>query len=123
MPEPILDSDDLLRRVPFDIIDPVYIRPDQTVTSMAFVLRKIDGILEDGLSVEVARLTTPQASINDIKKFRLYAIKASYVRQINLDCVHNPLSNNYAHALIVGEIKKSKSKQLSLGATRVRFPD
>jgi hypothetical protein len=122
MPEQILDSDDLLRRVVFDSIDPLYIRPDQTVTSVAFLPRKIDGVLESGLSVDISKLTTYEQSIRDIGKYRLYSLKAGYVRQINLECVHDPLVDNIAHALIIGDIKKSKAKQLSIGATRVQYP-
>lgn len=122
MPEQILDSDDLLRRVIFDSIDPLYIRPDQTVTSVAFLPRKIAGVLEAGLSVDVSRLTTYATCIRDVSKYRLYSLKAGYVRHINLDCVHDPLVDNEAHALIVGDFKKAKAKQLSLGATRVPYP-
>jgi len=111
-----------LRRVLFDIVDPLYVRPDQTVTSVAFLPRRIEGALEVGLSVEISRLTTYAQSIRNIQKFRLYALKAGYVSQINLDCIHDPLVDNGAHALIIGEIKKSKAKQLSLGATRVQYP-
>ena len=122
MLEQVLNSDELLRRVPFDVTDPIYIRPDQTVTSIAFVPRKINGVLENGLSVYISRLTTFELSIVNPRKYRLYSIKAERVRQLDLDCIHNPLPENYAHALIVGNIKKSKSKQLSLAVSRVPFP-
>ncbi len=45
--ETILDSDNLLRRVPF--IDPNYVRDDGTLTSLAFQLKKG----ESGLSVNM----------------------------------------------------------------------
>lgn len=122
MPEQVLDSDDLLRRVIFDSLDPLYIRPDQTVTSVAFLPRKIAGVLEAGLSVDISRLTTYTQSIRDVRKYRLYSLKAGYVRHINLDYVHDPLVDNQAHALIIGDLKKAKAKQLSLGATRVPYP-
>ncbi len=119
MPEQVLDSDDLLRRVIFT--EPSYIRPDFTVTSFAFTPRKIAGV-QEGLSVDIARLTTLEKSIGDRFKYRLYSLKASYVRQIGLDCVHAPREGNDAHALIVGEIKKATAKKLSQGATRVPYP-
>ncbi len=121
MPEVVLDADDLLRRVIFT--DPSFIRPDFTVTSFAFTPRKINGIREKGLSVDISRLTTFEKSILDRSRFRLYSVKASYVRGIGLDCEHNPVEANEAHALIVGEFKSSTAKKLSQGAYRVSFPD
>jgi hypothetical protein len=121
MPELVLDADDLLRRIIFT--DPTYIRPDFTVTPMAFRPRRINGNIELGLSVDIARLTTLEKSIGDRFKYRLYSLKASYVRQIGLDCVHAPREGNEAHALIVGEIKNATAKKLSQGATRVPYPD
>jgi hypothetical protein len=118
MPEVVLDSDDLLRRVIFT--DPNYITPDFTATSFAFTPRKIAGV-QEGLSVDVARLTTPERSIVDRFKFRLYSVKAGYVRQIGLDCLHDPIEGNNAHALIVGQFKNSTAKKLSQGATRVPY--
>jgi hypothetical protein len=54
MPDAVLDTDDLLRRVIFT--DPNYIRPDFTITSFAFTPRKINGVLESGLSVDISLL-------------------------------------------------------------------
>ena len=119
MPEAILDSDDLLRRIIFT--DPNYIRPDFTVTSLAFKPRRIDGVQERGLSVDISRLTTYEKSIVDRFKYRLYSLKVSYVRQIGLDCEHNPIDGNEAHALIIGEFKNSTAKKLSQGAVRVTY--
>lgn len=121
MPEQVLDTDDLLRRVIFT--HPSYVRPDQTVTSFAFTPRKIDGIPETGLSVDISRLTTYEQSIKDRFKYRLYSVKAGYVRTIGLDCEHDPVNENYAHALIIGEFKHSTAKKLSLKAVRVHYPD
>ena len=119
MPEAILDSDDLLRRIIFT--DPNYIRPDFTVTSLAFKPRRIEGAQERGLSVDISRLTTYEKSIVDRFKYRLYSLKVSYVRQIGLDCEHNPIDGNEAHALIIGEFKNSTAKKLSQGAVRVPY--
>jgi len=69
MPEQVLDIDDLLRRVIY--VHPNYVRPDQTVTSFAFTPRKINGIAEEGLSVDISRFTTYEASIKDRARYRL----------------------------------------------------
>ena len=120
MPEVINDVDKLLRRVIFT--NPDYIRPDQTVTSFAFSPRKINGVPE-GLSVDIERLTTYEASIRDRFNYRLYAILASEVRSIGLGCEHKPVEGNNAHALITGDISKSRARQLASTAKRVHYPD
>jgi hypothetical protein len=97
MKEEVGDGDNLLRRVIFT--NPSYIRPDQSVTSFAFFPRKFNGVAES-LSVDIERLTTYETSIVDRFNYRLYAVSALRVRQIGLDCEHNPLPDNYAHALI-----------------------
>src|SRR4051812_9877468 len=97
MPEDILDTDKLLRRVIFT--NPSYVRPDLTLTSFAFTPRKQNGIQERGLSVDIERLTTYEISIKDRFNYRLYSINAGYVRQLGLDCEHDPIEGNEAHAL------------------------
>ncbi len=118
--EVVHDDDNLLRRVIFT--NPSYVRQDQTVTSFAFTPRKIGGIQEN-LSVDIERLTTYKVSIKDRFNYRLYTLQASEVRQVGLDCEHNPLEGNYAHALITGDVTKAKARQLAALARRVRYPD
>jgi len=121
MPQPVLDTDDLLRRVIFT--NPSYVRQDLTVTSFAFTPRKSGGVSERGVSVDISRLTSYGRSIVDRFNYRLYSVKASYVRQIGLDCKHNPIEGNEAHALIVGNLKTPNCRKLAHGAVRVPFPD
>ncbi|MFZ5972940.1 MAG: hypothetical protein ACOYXA_15240 [Bacteroidota bacterium] len=120
MAELINSDDNLLRRVVFQ--NPSFVRPDQTLTSFAFTPRKIAGGAEK-LSVDIERLTTHAKSIRDRYTYRLYALTAEQVRQIGLDCEHDPLPDNEAHALIVGTVTNSKAKQLAAFARRVPFPD
>jgi hypothetical protein len=63
----ISDDDYLFRRVP---IHPSYIKPDGSVTSYAFSKKRDD----DGLSVDLERLTTPEFTIQDKSRFRLRRI-------------------------------------------------
>jgi hypothetical protein len=120
MKEVVTDEDNLLRRVIFT--NPNHVRPDQSVTSFAFQPRKIGGVPEM-LSVEIERLTTYEASIVDRFNYRLYALSVRTVRQIGLDCVHDPLPENYAHALVTGEISKARSRQMASAAQRIHYPD
>lgn len=116
----LLDNDNLLRRVIFT--NPSYVRPDQTLTSFAFTPRKIAGVSED-LSVDVERLTTYETSIVDRFNYRLYAVNVRSVKQLGLSCEHDPLPKNFAHALIKGEISKSKARELAAMAIRIKYPD
>jgi hypothetical protein len=120
MPESVLDTDDLLRRVIFT--NPNFVRPDLTVTSFAFSPRKIGGVPESGVSVDISRLTSYERSIVNRLNYRLYSIKASQVRQIGLECEHHPLEGNEAHALIIGDLKTSNCRKLAQGAVRIPFP-
>lgn len=118
MPVEVLDDDDLLRRVPF--ADPSYVRDDLTLSSFAFKPKRNDA---NGLSVDLSKLTTYEKSIFDRSRFRLYSIKAGSVRQIDLNCKHDPKEDNLAHTLIVGKISNSTAKKLSQRALRVPYPD
>ena len=118
----ILPQDDLLRRVQF--LNPNFIKEDGTPASSSFTLKKLeDGNLEEGLSVDVARLTTFEKSIEDASRFRLFALQASFVVELGLNCEHDPLPENFAHALIKGNINRKIARKLAQNATRVNFPD
>ena len=109
------NEDFLLRRIP---ISPSYIKPDGSITSFAFSLRKG----EDGISTDLERLSNPDISALDRTRFRLARINAGFIRnEINdgLDCIHNPLPENYVHSLITsqtGKISDSKSRAMARNA-------
>ena len=109
------NEDFLLRRIP---ISPSYIKPDGSITSFAFSLKKD----EDGISTDLERLTNYDISILDKTKYRLAKINAGFIRnEINdgLDCVHKPTPENYAHSLITSltsKISDSKSRAMAKNA-------
>lgn len=113
----ILNDDRLLRRAFYT--DPNYVREDMTVTSLAFKLRRG----EEGLSVDVERLTTYEESIADFHRFRLFAVKAGEVRAMGLDCKHKPVEGNYAHAEIIGISGNKFSSQLAKSAVFIPYPN
>jgi hypothetical protein len=69
----IENEDFLLRRIP---ISPSYIKPDGSISSFAFTLKKG----EDGISTDLERLADNEKSILDRTKFRLAKINAGYIR-------------------------------------------
>ena len=115
---PAENEDFLLRRIP---VSPSYIKPDGSITSFAFSLRKS----EDGISTDLERLSNPDISALDRTRFRLARINAGFIRnEINdgLDCIHNPLPENYAHSLITSQTAKisdSKSRAMARNAVIV----
>lgn len=74
---------------------------------------------EDGLSVDISALTTPEESVLDPSKFGLASFPASIPMDAGHDCVHDPQPDNIAHALIFGNTGKiakkiSKSAELKI---------
>jgi hypothetical protein len=112
----IKDTDRLLRRCRF--ADPSYVKDDMSVTSFAFKLRKS----ETGLSVDIERLTTYKQSIKDPLQYRLFSLFASQIRGTGADCIHKPLTDNYAHAEIIGSITNSIASKLAKVAVFVNYP-
>jgi len=112
------NEDFLLRRIP---AFPNYIKPDGSITSFAFSLRKG----EDGISTDLERLANRDVSVLDRTKFRLARVNAGLIRNdINdgLDCIHSPLPENYAHSLITsqsGKITDLKSRAMARNAAIV----
>ncbi len=112
------NDDFLLRRIP---ISPSYFKPDGSISKFAFSLKKS----EDGISTDLERLADKDKSVLDRTRFRLAKINAGFIRNdINdgLDCMHNPLPENYAHSLITstsGKISDSKSRKMAGNATVV----
>ena len=94
---PICDEDNVLRRIPTHL--PNYIKPDGSISSLAFSLRK-NG---DGLSVDLERLSSFQKATLGKSNFRLLRVNVGDIRnKINdgLDVIHNPMEDNVAHSLI-----------------------
>src|SRR5687768_4452725 len=103
------NEDFLLRRIP---ISPSYIKPDGSISSFAFTLKKG----EDGISTDLERLADKDKSVQDKTKFRLAKINVGYIKiEINdgLDCIHSPIPENYAHSLIT-----SKTRQITDSKSR-----
>ncbi len=65
---------------------------------------------EDGLSVNIAALTTPEATLENDFEFAVAEISASTPIDLGYECKHNPKPNNNAHALIVGDTKPIAKK-------------
>lgn len=113
IPVIITDKDRLLRSIQFT--NPDFIKPDGTPASSSFSLKKD----EDGLSVDLERLTTHEESIGPRDKYRLFMVQASFTSSLGLINEHDPKPDNYAHSLIKGNITRSIARRLAVSAIRV----
>lgn len=112
----ILPDHNLLRRYIFPNPPNIQlIKDDGTICSTCFQLRAN----ENGISVDIEHLTTIEKSISDKSKYRLLMLKAGDVQSLNLITEHDPLHENYAHALIKGNISKPISRKLAQYATKI----
>lgn len=97
------DKELLLRRV--YRADKRYVDKSGRPSSRAFAPRPKD----DGkLSVDIRRLTTYPAAVQDEQKFRLFQFEAGGAHRLGLTCRYDPvpasgdLPENLAHAIVVG---------------------
>jgi hypothetical protein len=111
-PEEIKDEDRLLRRIP-----PIWIK-DGGVSSAAFKQRPpLD------LSVDIARLTTPEKVLLSHPGYGIGIITASFVLNLKLVIFHAPEPSNYAHAIVFGKITGSMAKIIARSAKLLRYEE
>ena len=65
---------------------------------------------EDGLSVQIGTLVDDIDLIIDRSKQTAAFLSAKIPLDLGKECVHNPTSTEYAHALIVGDTNKIAKK-------------
>lgn len=103
----IHDDDWLYRR-----LHAACFKKDGSVSSVAFMTNNFP----DGqASVDLARLATPEASVNREGKGRrkLGQLQARGPRALGLEVVHDPLDDNESHSLILGADSKAMCRKLA----------
>lgn len=95
----IPDDEFVYRRVPF-LLYPNPLDPNSRPMLNSFLPRIDD---TDGLSVDLATLTTPE-KVADIpgKKYHVVQVCVRDLRNLGLDVFPNPQRENPAHAIIIG---------------------
>jgi hypothetical protein len=111
MSEEIVDQDALYRR----LSKLSHIKKNGKVSSAAFKRNKQP---ENSISVDLARLTTPQESLDRVgedrkDQFILGVLVAGYPRSIGFYVRHDFLPDNRAHSLIEGENNGEKCNLLA----------
>jgi hypothetical protein len=86
--------------------------------SFAFKLRRG----EAGLSLDLEYLTTHEVSVVDTESFCLYALEAKHPFEKGLQCVHDPLEDNFAHTEIRGNITNGAASYLAKNSIYVYPP-
>lgn len=105
----IYDEDELYRR-----LSPVwraYYAQNGRLSSAAFRPRK-----GRSLSVDLARLTTPETCLSHYPDCGLASLVAANVRTEGLDVEHTPQIDNHAHCDITDTITKSVAKRFATAA-------
>lgn len=130
----ILDEDLLWRRI---LDDPRWWteNPDGTIrpSSSSFLQRKKEGNLENGLSVQLAKLTTKEKASSIIESAGLAEIKVKLPKSLNLIVVYDPIinenndeENDLAHTLICPiqgtQITKSQARKMAGEAKMIVLP-
>ncbi len=105
-PQDIQDADDLYRR-----IAPDHVNSDGTINSGAFTDR-----LGEGISVNLARLTTREDTLSPRPAFGLGNLQAAIPRGLGLNVRHAPVPDNLAHSLIEGQNTKAIRRQMAEAA-------
>ena len=105
--EPISDEDDLYRR-----LAPLQVNDDGTVNSAAY---KRDGKPDNSISMDLARLTTPRASLGDRpnSKYGLGMLLAAIPYSMQFTARHDPVAGDWAHSLVEGANDKTKCRALA----------
>jgi hypothetical protein len=112
-PEIIEDKDDLYRRVHF-----MTIKDNGDVSSAAFQNQKGT----DEMSVDLGRLTTPQATTLGDPSYGVASLKAGLARSLGQDVFHHPEGGNCAHSTVKGHKPPPIRKQLRDGSKLVLSP-
>lgn len=100
-------DDELYRR-----LAPSHIRDNGTVNSAAF---KLSDVYETEISVDIAKLTDPQTSVNRAGRagFRLAAVQSKHPVELGFRIVPDPVPGNDAHPLLMGRNDKRISRVLA----------
>ena len=106
-PHVVLESDNLLRRIP---LKPSHIFQGR-ITSACFKTKAG----EDGLSVDIEALVKTILESYNPETHTLARLSASIPIELGYECKHDPIDGNFAHALIVGDTNPI-AKKLALAA-------
>lgn len=105
--EIVNDDDELYRRLAI-----LHVNDDESINSAAY---KVRGKPDNDISVDLARLTTPEDSANRAQKpgFGIGVLTADIPRALELKVTHTPVEDNPAHSSIKGKNNRAISRKLA----------
>lgn len=109
----ILDEDDLYRRVP-----DVWLKEDGEVSSAAFQ----NTTNSDDMSVDLARLTTPQTTVSEYPNCGVASFRAALARQLGQKVLHAPILRYPAHSTVRGKKTHGIRRKFAKGSTVILLP-
>jgi hypothetical protein len=112
-PQDVHGSDELYRR-----IAPAHVNPDGRINSGAFKTRPPEGI-----SVNLARLTTPEETLRPRPTFGIGNLQAAIPTGLGLTVRHAPVPDNHAHSLIEGQNTRAIRRQMAEATALIIQPD
>ncbi|MCK4815888.1 hypothetical protein KA005_08960 [bacterium] len=111
--EEILNEDELYRR----FLD-VWLKDDGSISSAAFQ----NTSHTDEMSVDLARLTTPEKTVSQYPTCGVAGFLAGLARKLEQRVLHDPIPGNIAHSKVKGQKTKGIRKKLAKGSTVVLPP-
>lgn len=112
-------SDTLIRRISRNPDHWKILNGVKSATSVNFKTKRG----EDGLSVDILALTTLEKSVRTPTTHFVALLSAEIPICLGFECRHDPIENNEAHALIIGNITDSSAKKLAAASIAHEFPN
>jgi len=111
--ETIYDVDALYRRVA-----EYWIKESGEISSAAFQ----NAVGTDEMSVDLARLTTPQTTALNESNYGVASFLAGVARELDQEVFHSPTQDNVAHSTVKGEKTRSIRRKLGRKSTLILWP-
>jgi len=95
-----------------------WIKESGEISSAAFQ----NAVGTDEMSVDLARLTTPQTTALNESNYGVASFLAGVARELDQEVFHSPTQDNVAHSTVKGEKTRSIRRKLGRQSTLILWP-
>ena len=95
-----------------------WIKESGEISSAAFQ----NAVGTDEMSVDLARLTTPQTTALNESNYGVASFLAGVARELDQEVFHSPTQDNVAHSTVKGEKTRSIRRKLGRKSTLILWP-
>ena len=95
-----------------------WIKESGEISSAAFQ----NAVGTDEMSVDLARLTTPQTTALNESNYGVASFLAGVARELDQEVFHSPTQENVAHSTVKGEKTRSIRRKLGRKSTLILWP-